>query len=66
MNHQAYIQHVLRVGGWCICVRCDRYRARVSEELHPPTPEAAARHNASALVRLGVFRSIVDKFNKEL
>lgn len=27
MNHQAYIQHILRVGGRCLCVRCEAYRA---------------------------------------
>ena len=74
--HTCYIRHCVRVGGRCVCVLCERYRARVEAEAATPappttlesqnmTPAEASRTNALALMRLGVFRSVLGKFNKE-
>jgi hypothetical protein len=56
MNHKAYIQHVLRVGGACICERCEDYRRRVAEPAEPfrrdePRSVALVRAAAAAVAR---------------
>jgi hypothetical protein len=53
MNDKAYIQHVLRVGGACICLRCEAYRSRVAPETAPERrdPEGSA----------GVVRGAVER-----
>lgn len=59
MNHQAYIQHVLRVGGWCSCVRCDRYRACAAAAVQGG-PVAA-----DALLRRAVFDAVLQEAGAE-
>jgi hypothetical protein len=56
MNHKAYIQHVLRIGGACICERCEDYRSRVAEPIPPfrrdePRAMTLVRQAAQAVAR---------------
>lgn len=53
MNHQAYIQHILRAGGWCACVRCAGYRA-CAESAH-----AAGASQSIDVLRKAVFDAVL-------
>lgn len=58
MNHQAYIQHILRAGGWCACVRCAGYRACAASA-------SAGEPAAVDLLRKAVFDAVLKEAGVE-